>query len=107
MYLFGELLRVSSLVARHEGQEISGPYLHSRSGLPVRQLWSGRNDKHYRRAEVTEGAEPELLLFSPQMGLLVSVGAGHIRAAAAAWEASGEASCTFLTAAHQPDQSIS
>lgn len=55
---------VSSLLLHGEGQEISGPYLHSYSGFPVPQLWSRRNDKHYRGAEVTEGAEPELLLFS-------------------------------------------
>lgn len=57
---------VSSLLVHGEGQEISCPYLHSYSGFPVPQLWSGRNDKHYRGAEVTEGAEPKLLLFSPK-----------------------------------------
>lgn len=50
---------VSSLLVHGEGQEISGPYLHSYSGFPVPQLWSGRNDKHSRGAEVTEGAEPK------------------------------------------------
>lgn len=55
---------VSSLLVHGEGREISGPYLHSYSGFPVPQLWSRRNDKHYRGAEVTEGAQPELLLFS-------------------------------------------
>lgn len=57
---------VSSLLVHGEGQEISGPYLHSYSGLPVPQLWSGRKDKHSRGAGVTEGAEPKLLLFSPK-----------------------------------------
>lgn len=39
------------------------PYLHSYSIQPVPQLWSKRNEKHYRTVEVTEGAKLELLLF--------------------------------------------
>lgn len=32
--------------------------------VPVPQLWSRRNEKHYRAEEVTEGAKLELLLVS-------------------------------------------
>lgn len=44
--------------------EINMPYLHSDTVLSVPQLWSRRNEKHYRIVEVTEGARLELLLFS-------------------------------------------
>lgn len=73
---------VCSLLVHGEGQEISGPYLHSYSGFPVPQLWSRRNDKHYRGAEVTEGAEPRITVIFSQMEPLVPVGPCRVRAAA-------------------------
>ncbi len=47
----------------HSGRSCR-PYLHSDGILSVAQLWSERNEKHYRTVQVTEGARLELLLFS-------------------------------------------
>lgn len=54
---------VHNLLLAHSGKS-SRPYLHSYSILLVPQLWSKRNEKHYRTVEVTEGGKLELLLFS-------------------------------------------
>lgn len=88
---------VSSLLVHGEGQEISCPYLHSYSGFAVPQLWSGRNDKHYRGAEVTEGAEPKLLLFSPKWKRWYL--SGLVRSQPQRWRTPHAASSRLLSAA--------
>lgn len=54
---------VYSLHLAHSGGSCRS-YFHSDAILSVPQLWSKRNWKHLRTAEVTEGAKLELLLFS-------------------------------------------
>lgn len=62
IYLFSYLC-VYNLPVAHSGRGCRH-YLHSDTILSVPQLWSKKNEKHYRTVEVSEGAKLKLLLFS-------------------------------------------